>query len=220
VFAPILRPGRSEATTVATAIGALQVHGTQVDWRTGSAQHLPELPTYPFQTQRYWLPPAAFAARSGSPEGKFLATLDRPDSDELASALDLDDEQRIALDQVWPALVNWRAAHRAAEPAPAGPAAQADSAWLREMIAAPAAEQEELLVDLLRTHVAAVLGQASPERIEGEHSLLELGFSSFTALELSTRLKNEAGVHLPPIAIYDHPTPVALARYLRAELTT
>ncbi|HWE88010.1 MAG TPA: acyl carrier protein, partial [Pseudonocardiaceae bacterium] len=51
-----------------------------------------------------------------------------------------------------------------------------------------------------------------------ELSLLEVGFSSFTALELSNRLKSEVGVELPPVAIYDHPTPVALAHYLHTEL--
>ena len=94
------------------------------------------------------------------------------------------------------------------------------ASWLQRVADAPEAEQEQLLLDLLRTHAAAVLGHGSPELIEVEHSLLELGFSSFTALELSNRLKTEAGLLLPPVAIYGHPTPIALARYLRTELTS
>ncbi|WP_428829936.1 type I polyketide synthase [Saccharothrix syringae] len=91
--------------------------------------------------------------------------------------------------------------------------------WLRRVADAPAEEQEELVLDLLRTQAAVVLGHDSPELVGSEASLLEVGFSSFTALELSNRLKTVAGVLLPPVAIYEHPTPRALARYLRAELS-
>ncbi|REH39151.1 pimaricinolide synthase PimS1 [Kutzneria buriramensis] len=215
VFAPVLRPDRSELTTVATAIGALHARGTRVDWRIGPVRYRLDLPTYPFQSDRYWLDQSALGVRTSSAEGRFLAALDQPDSTELADTLGLDGPLRAALARLWPALSDWRATNRVEVPVPPEPA---DSSWLRKVVAAPAAEQETLLLDLLCRHVAAVLG-ASPKRIDGEHSLIDLGFSSFTALELSNRLKTEAGVDLPPIAIYDHPTPAALARYLRAELT-
>ncbi|MFE9750950.1 type I polyketide synthase [Saccharothrix saharensis] len=91
--------------------------------------------------------------------------------------------------------------------------------WLRQVAEAPAERQEELVLDLLLTQAAAVLGHDSPDLVETEISLLEVGFSSFTALELSNRLKTVAGVRLPPVAIYDHPTPRELARYLRSELS-
>lgn len=91
---------------------------------------------------------------------------------------------------------------------------------LRRRIAeAPESVAQRLLVGLLRTHAAIVLGHDSTESIDADDHFLELGFSSFTALELSNRLKTEAGLDVHPAAIYDHPTPTTLARHLRAELT-
>ncbi|MFE3312937.1 type I polyketide synthase [Embleya sp. NPDC059213] len=56
---PVLRRGRSERATSVAALGALHVHGTPVDWPvllTGRGDAV-DLPTYPFQRQRYWLDP-------------------------------------------------------------------------------------------------------------------------------------------------------------------
>jgi acyl transferase domain-containing protein len=79
---------------------------------------------------------------------------------------------------------------------------------------------EEILVEVLRSHAAAVLGHTSTEGIGLDSSLLDLGFSSFTALELSNRLNESTGIQVPSVAVFDHPTLSALARYLRTELTT
>ena len=73
---------------------------------------------------------------------------------------------------------------------------------------------------MLRTHAAAVLGHDAPATIAPDDNFLELGLSSFTSLELSNRVKDETGMVLPPAAIFDHPTPLALARFLRTELAT
>jgi acyl transferase domain-containing protein/aryl carrier-like protein len=94
----------------------------------------------------------------------------------------------------------------------------AATASLRERLAAlPEPAQLQTLLDLVRVHCAAVLGHPSPESIESDGNLLELGFSSFTALELGNRLRT-LGVVVPPVAVFDHPTPAALARYLRDDL--
>ncbi|MEH1127718.1 type I polyketide synthase [Micromonospora sp. CPCC 206061] len=101
-------------------------------------------------------------------------------------------------------------------------AAQVDDveaiAALRERLAAlPEPDQVQALLDLVRTHAAAVLGYPSPAQIDADGSFLEMGFSSFTALELGNRLR-ALGVVVPPVAVYDHPTPAALAQYLRSDL--
>jgi aryl carrier-like protein len=102
-------------------------------------------------------------------------------------------------------------------PEAAGTEAPADAGTgsaLRERLAeASDGERADLLLDLVRTHAAALLGYSGPEEIDPETSLLDLGFSSFTALELTNRL-NAAGVELATVAVFDHPTPAALARHL------
>jgi NAD(P)-dependent dehydrogenase (short-subunit alcohol dehydrogenase family)/aryl carrier-like protein len=98
-------------------------------------------------------------------------------------------------------------------PVDAGP----DPSMLARLAGAPAGEQLQLLLDLVCQHAAAVLGLAAADQVGPEASLLDLGLSSFTALELSTRLR-AAGLHLPPVAVFDHPTPIALAHHLQAAL--
>ncbi|MEV6863862.1 type I polyketide synthase [Streptosporangium subroseum] len=57
-----LRRDRDEVTTLLTAVAELFVSGQRVEWRAlfdGTAARPVDLPTYPFQHQRYWLDTAA-----------------------------------------------------------------------------------------------------------------------------------------------------------------
>ncbi|MER5363571.1 polyketide synthase dehydratase domain-containing protein, partial [Streptomyces sp. NPDC002785] len=80
-FAAVLRKGRSEAETLTGALARLHVRGVTPDWSayytgTGAGRVQPaELPTYPFQQQRYW--PAATPA-SGDPESIGLGGAEHP----------------------------------------------------------------------------------------------------------------------------------------------
>ncbi|MBN6037095.1 acyltransferase domain-containing protein [Amycolatopsis sp. 195334CR] len=86
------------------------------------------------------------------------------------------------------------------------------------LLAARGEEREQLLTELVRFHASDVLGHTSPEAIGVEDSLLDHGFSSFTALELSNRLQVASGVQIPPVAIYDQPTLGAVIAHLRDTL--
>jgi acyl transferase domain-containing protein/acyl carrier protein len=53
---PLLRPDRDDATTVVAGVGTIAARGADVDWAAffAGARTVP-LPTYPFQTERYWI---------------------------------------------------------------------------------------------------------------------------------------------------------------------
>ncbi|MEU6665862.1 type I polyketide synthase [Streptomyces sp. NPDC046727] len=79
------------------------------------------------------------------------------------------------------------------------------------------AEREALLLDLVRTHVANVLGHTGPDRVRAETAFKDAGFDSLTSVELRNRLREATGLNLPATAVFDYPTPLALARHLHEE---
>ncbi|MEU7687150.1 type I polyketide synthase [Streptomyces spectabilis] len=81
-----------------------------------------------------------------------------------------------------------------------------------------AAEQEAFLLELVRTEAAVVLGHTGPGGVQTEIAFRDAGFDSLTAVELRNRLREATGLKLPATLVFDHPTPLALARHLRDAL--
>ncbi|WP_276207599.1 SDR family NAD(P)-dependent oxidoreductase [Streptomyces humi] len=82
----------------------------------------------------------------------------------------------------------------------------------------PEEERRAGLLDLVRTHVAAVLGHSDTGSVTAERAFKDLGFDSLTAVQLRNQLASATGVKLPPTVVFDHPTPAALAERLGGEL--
>jgi mycoketide-CoA synthase len=71
---------------------------------------------------------------------------------------------------------------------------------------------------LVRSNIATVLGNSSPESIDPDRAFQELGFDSLTAVEMRNRLKSASGLALSPTLIFDYPNSAALAGYMHREL--
>ncbi|MEU9640306.1 type I polyketide synthase, partial [Streptomyces tendae] len=96
--------------------------------------------------------------------------------------------------------------------------AEDGSSLVRRLTGLPEAEQEVVLLGIVQAEAKAVLGFSASELAQGTRGFSEIGFDSLTAVELRNRLGAATGVKLPATLIFDYPTPVALARYLREEL--
>jgi acyl transferase domain-containing protein/acyl carrier protein len=97
-------------------------------------------------------------------------------------------------------------------------AADAQDTLARRLAAAPESEWDGILGEFVRGHVAGVLGHASPEAIDPRRPFKEAGFDSLTAVELRNRLGQASGLKLPSTLVFDHPTPAAIVKFLRAKL--
>jgi polyketide synthase 12 len=109
-----------------------------------------------------------------------------------------------------------RAARRTVE---SGGAVESSSKLRQRLAAMGPSEREHELLDIIRSNAAAVLAHDSADAIGTDQEFVkELGFDSLAAVELWNRLKSATGLKLPTTAVFDHPTPKALARYLASTL--
>ncbi|MBE8517722.1 SDR family NAD(P)-dependent oxidoreductase [Amycolatopsis sp. H6(2020)] len=84
--------------------------------------------------------------------------------------------------------------------------------------AVPDAEQNRILLKLVRGHASTVLGHSGAEGIGPRQAFQEVGFDSLAAVNLRNSLHAATGLRLPATLIFDYPTPEALVGYLRVEL--
>ncbi|MGW0917165.1 type I polyketide synthase, partial [Streptomyces sp. NPDC002784] len=92
------------------------------------------------------------------------------------------------------------------------------STLARRLLALPATEREPVALDVVRTHIASVLGHAGTALVGADRTFKELGFDSLLAVELRNRLGEASGLRLPATLVFDYPTPVAVAGLLLSEL--
>ncbi|HWX45576.1 MAG TPA: SDR family NAD(P)-dependent oxidoreductase, partial [Solirubrobacteraceae bacterium] len=101
-------------------------------------------------------------------------------------------------------------------PAPGTIALQGSLA--RRLAGEPVSEWDAIVLELVRGHVSAVLGHTSAEAIDSQRPFKESGLDSLGAVELRNGLAQATGLRLPATLIFDHPTPLAVARCIRGQV--
>ncbi|MEU4149167.1 type I polyketide synthase [Streptomyces sp. NPDC026659] len=93
------------------------------------------------------------------------------------------------------------------------------SAWHDRMTQLPVQERRNEVLDLVCAVVAEVLGHADRTGVAPDRAFKDIGLDSLGAVELRNRLGNRTGLRLPATAVFDHPSPTALADHLLDRIT-
>ncbi|MFI8952061.1 SDR family NAD(P)-dependent oxidoreductase [Streptomyces sp. NPDC053750] len=117
------------------------------------------------------------------------------------------------------ALVPHRVSRRTAGTAPAAGAAVSVADSLADRLAGlSGADRTEALLDLVRVHVAAVLGHDGADAVDPDRAFSESGFDSLAAVELRNALNAATGLRLTATLVFDYPTPQVLAEHIADKL--
>ncbi|WP_247197944.1 acyl carrier protein, partial [Streptomyces sp. GESEQ-35] len=108
----------------------------------------------------------------------------------------------------------------AVEPSAEAAVSQVPASLLAQRLAAEESveEQHRIAQEHVLSHVAILLGHVTPETVDASRAFKELGFDSLAAVEFRNRLGTSVGLTLPTTLTFDHPTPRAVARFLRNQL--
>ncbi|WSD11653.1 SDR family NAD(P)-dependent oxidoreductase [Streptomyces hirsutus] len=151
----------------------------------------------------------------------------------LGHALDLDDTHVVVTDLRWdtyaPSFTAPRSSHlldelpaarRALDTARenAGPAVADTSSLHAHLAALPEYERADAVLQIVRGHVAGVLGHPGADAVEPDRPFTDLGIDSLSAVELRNGMNRITGLRLPSTLVFDHPTCRALADFLLAEV--
>ncbi|MFF2808890.1 type I polyketide synthase, partial [Streptomyces sp. NPDC058000] len=220
---PALRPGRDEPTALTEALAHAFTHHVPADWPTALAALFPgaatvDLPTYAFQRERHWIAPST---TSGGAAPAPLTSDVAPSPGTDPAAVTSTPAGSVPAGSVPAASVPAGSDTAETDHAEAdAPVPDTAPSLAHEVAGLSEAEADRLVLDLVRTHIAIVLGHVTTDTVDPELPFKDLGFDSLGAVELRDRLTTATGLRLSSGLLYNHPTPAALVHHLRDRALT
>ncbi|WP_433342978.1 type I polyketide synthase [Micromonospora sp. CA-111912] len=101
---------------------------------------------------------------------------------------------------------------------PSDDSTESASSLTTSLRAAGEAEQDRILLRLVRSQASTVLGHSGADGVGPAQAFQEAGFDSLAAVNFRNSLITATGLRLPATLIFDYPTPQAVVEYLRSEL--
>ncbi|MEU1551067.1 SDR family NAD(P)-dependent oxidoreductase [Nocardia sp. NPDC005745] len=83
----------------------------------------------------------------------------------------------------------------------------------------PESDRHALVLEVVGSQIAAVLGHSGAEAIDANRKFRDLGFDSLTAVEARNRLNAVTGLRLPATLVFDYPTPGAVTTFILSQLS-
>lgn len=236
---PSLRSGISCWQQLLQSLGELHVRGVPVDWsgfeRDYQRQRL-ELPTYPFQRQRYWIDtetPLTVLPEKPTQTG-LVKLLDEGDTEQLVRQLKKGENFSEDEAKLLPKLLEVLVKQHQDEQLEVGRQEKAERPSCREttkllpehqqpkilsrLEACSSKERLALLVAHIQSEVATVMGLEPSGAPSPQVGFFDMGLDSMMVVELKNRLKNSLGLSLSPNVAFNYPTIKALAGYLDREI--
>ncbi|MFD8818763.1 type I polyketide synthase, partial [Streptomyces sp. NPDC059627] len=96
--------------------------------------------------------------------------------------------------------------------------ARTPGAWRERLAAVAPPERAQLLAELIRAEIAAVLGFPDPSALPAERSFTEIGFDSLSAVQVRNRLSAFTRVRLSPTVVLEYPTLPELTAHIHGVL--
>jgi Polyketide synthase modules and related proteins len=93
-----------------------------------------------------------------------------------------------------------------------------EGAFAAKLAGLSGVDREALVLGVVRSRTAAVLGYGSVEDVQPRRAFRDLGLDSLGGVELRNGLQGVLGLVLSATVVFDYPSPVLLARFLVGEL--
>ena len=218
-----LKRGEGGPERFLRSLAMLWAHGVDVDWAgvlATDGKSAVRLPTYAFQRERHWLESAKLDESAGIAHTVEHPAADRPggaDHPVGADPSSLTDTSTKYPDPERDASRRIEEADASSPASAAEPFARGSLTERLQGMSSPA--QESLMLGIVLSEAAAVLGYPSPDALPSGRTFKELGFDSAAGVELRNRLNAATGLRLATALVFDHPTPDALAGQLLGLLT-